>query len=177
MGVGVTFTQFNQIPGAMPTDRFLVEFGNIPGIASTRDLTLRCREFVWAGEGQENMQIKLHGFTRNEPGQKTFQWQAEAVFLETRNMEALRILRAWSQRCRGTETGDMAGDRLDVVCQTVKVTKINSQGQAGGVQNFVNMWPGEIQQVSMSADNTNQPMLLNCSFYYDKHTMDGISEL
>ncbi len=161
-----TNAQTQAMPDVIATDRFVFNFGSIPQSANTlTSLSIKCIDAVIPGFSNERFEVKIGAQARGFRGQKNYQRIAQLQFIETVDMSALKALRNWHEFVVGTNSGN-SGGYINQYAVTVSMQTYDTTGALADVATFYRVFPVDVQDVPMSAVQTQQ-MMVSAQLSYD----------
>ena len=162
-----SFSDVATLQDPLTIEAYTLTFSSIPGSTlDVRTAMLRCVQAVWEGSGIAKLtQPYPGGHILHYTGINQFQGSMQVMFIEANNMEISQALRAWKEVTRGTRSGNSAGYKSKYAVPAQLVIYDNSGVQAG-VENFVNVFIENVQQVTVDPNST-QGFMIAATFSYD----------
>lgn len=162
-----TNAQSQALSDILASDRFVMNFGSVPGGAGNTltSLSLKCIDSVIPGFSNERFEVRIGAQGRAFRGQKRYTYQAQLTFLETVDLSTLDTLRNWAEFVVGTNSGN-SGGYINQYAVTATMQTYDTTGALADSAKFFRMFPVDIQDIPMTV-NTTQAMMVQGLFSFD----------
>jgi hypothetical protein len=170
----IGLSQIQSLPDALTTERFVLNFGNVPGgDNSFFNLTIRCQDALIAGVRNATFPIMLQGQTRNFRGRREYQHIMQATFMEGVDLGCLTTLRNWEENVVGTQSGSSNGYIADYAV-AVSLQVYDTAGNVADNMTLFRCYPVDIQDIQLTGQGTTAMQVL-ATFSYDYVLWNGVT--
>lgn len=161
-----TNAQVQSLPDIISIDRFVMNFGAVPGTGNTLiPLSLKCIDAVIPGFGNQAFEVRVSGNQRNFRGQKMYQYIGQFTFVETVDLSALKTFRNWHEFVVGTNSGNSGGYIAQYAVNAVQQV-YDTTGALADNATFYRMFPVEINDIQTNSSQS-QAMMISAQMRFD----------
>lgn len=172
----ISLSQVQSLPDALTTERFVLNFGNIPGGGNSMfNLTIRCQDCSLPGVRDATFPIMLQGQTRNFRGRREWNHVLQCAFIEGVDLGCLTTLRNWKENVVGTQSGNSNG----YIANYAVPASLQVYDTAGNVSDNMTIfrcYPVNIDDIALTGQGT-QGMMVQATFSYDYVLWNGVTYL
>ena len=106
----LTQTQMQSLPDVLASDRFVLNFGNVPGYGDSYNvLSFKAMDVAIPGIQNEHFGVPIGPTYRSFSGRRNYIRTMACTFTETVDLSTLKCLRAWLENVRNTDSGNSNG--------------------------------------------------------------------
>jgi hypothetical protein len=162
----LTQSQMQALPDVLASDRFIINFGSIPGYGDTSsDLTLKCMDVQISGNSNERFEVPLGNVVRSFRGKKNYSRTLACTFAETVDLTTLAALRQWLEQVVGTDSGNSQG-YINDYSVTAQIQVFDTTGAVADNVSVFRCFIIDLQDHNMQTQSS-QAVTLNATFSYD----------
>jgi hypothetical protein len=172
----ITQNEINSLPDFLTNAEFVMMFGSIPGMSSTKRLTLQCKSTAIPGETVERVSETLAGFEKGQAGGRTWSHTLSVTFAETRDLQISKAFRTWMQMCRGTKSGSSMGYSKDYQVD-VDIYVFDTAGEMVKSCTIYGVQPTEFPEIGLEGGTSHAVVNVAITFGYNYSSNDENTEL
>ena len=136
-----TNAQSQALPDIIGSDRFVFNFGAVPGTGNTLvPLSLKCLDAIIPGFSNERFEVRIGAQGRSFRGQKRYSYIAQLAFIESVDFSTFSTLRNWHEFVVGTNSGN-SGGYISQYAVTTTMQMYDTTGSLADVATLYRMLP------------------------------------
>lgn len=160
----ISITQMAAVQDPLQTWNWQVVFPRVPGVADTRQLTLRAVSTNAPGSQVEQATWEGHGMALSFGGRRTFGKTWDCTFIEARDASTRDGLKNWADTIRSWRNN--TGAYKSEYAVTVELTLFDAADKEARTIRLYGCFPTNIQDVSLDQSSTVMQIACTLSFDY-----------
>lgn len=160
-----TLNEVQSVGDFMPSERFELLLGNLPGGLDSAGLRIKCQQCPIPGFTIEQYEAALHGQVLRFPGRKTYSGTLSITFLETADMSTSSVLRRWGEFIKSKQSGRSSGTKSQYSV-TARLNVYDGEEILRDEIDVFGCWLSDFPEVSLDGQSS-QAMLIPVTLSYD----------